>query len=134
MNEYLLLFRGGEEKAMAQPPDAFRAHMRKWMEWLGGLKKEGVHVAAQPLSRTGRTVEGTNNVVTDGPYMEGKEIVGGFLLCKASSYDDAMKIASKCPVLEFGGTVEVRETTELEKVIELYLEQHRQNHGTPLPP
>ena len=52
---------------------------------------------------------------SDGPYMEGKEMVGGYLICKTSDYDSAVEIAKGCPILEFeDGAVEVREIKEMQ--------------------
>src|SRR6266436_396536 len=108
MNDYLLLFRGGD-MALSSPEES-QAHMQRWMEWMGDLGKQGKFVGAQPLNKTGKQIKGSNKVVTDGPFMEGKEMVGGYLICKANSYEEAVDIAKGCPILEFdSGIVEVRE-------------------------
>jgi hypothetical protein len=114
MKEYLLLFRGGDGRALQQSPEKWQAHMQKWGQWLSGLKDQGKFIGAQPLSYDGRTVVGNKKVVSDGPYMEGKEMVGGYLSCKANSYDDAVEISKGCPILEFAdGTVEIREIQQM---------------------
>jgi hypothetical protein len=114
MKEYLLLFRGGDAGTLQKSPDEWQAHMQKWMEWMGGLTQQGKFVGAQPLNATGKHITGTKKVVTDGPFMEGKEMVGGYLMCKADTYDEAVAIAKSCPILEFeSGIVEVREVQEL---------------------
>jgi hypothetical protein len=111
MKDYLLLFRGGE---VAQSPEESQAHMQRWMQWMGDLGNQGKFVGAQPLNKTGKQVKGSNRIVTDGPFMEGKEMVGGYLICKAGSFDEAVEISKGCPILEFdGGIVEVREIQEL---------------------
>ena len=69
---------------------------------------------AQPLAQTGRTVTGNKKVVSDGPFMEGKEMVGGYLILRAKDYDDAVVVSKGCPVLGFDdGIVEIREIQEL---------------------
>ncbi|MFN0032707.1 MAG: YciI family protein [Flavobacteriales bacterium] len=113
MKEYLLLFRGGDAETARQSPEKWQAHMQKWMQWMGALKEEGKLIGAQPLVTTGKVVTGTKKVVSDGPYMEGKEMVGGYLACKADSYEEAVAIANNCPILEHDGIVEVREIQEL---------------------
>jgi hypothetical protein len=114
MKDYLLLFRGGDGKTLQQSPDAWQAHMQKWMQWMGDLGKEGKFVGAQPLDQNGKTVSGNKKIVSDGPFAEGKEIVGGYLICKANDYNDAVEISKGCPILEFDdATVEVREINEL---------------------
>ncbi|MEP6597060.1 MAG: YciI family protein [Ginsengibacter sp.] len=114
MKEYLFLFRGGDPATMQQSAENWQAHMQKWMEWMGGLQQKEQLVSAQPLSKTGKQITGTRKTVTDGPFMEGKEMVGGYLMCKADNFDAAVEIAKGCPILEFDdGKVEVREIQEL---------------------
>jgi len=115
MNQYLFLFRGGDARLAQQSPEHQQAHMQKWMKWMGELGQKGQMAGAEPLHPTGKQVTGTKKTVTDGPYMEGKEMVGGYLMCKANSYDEAVAIAKGCPILEFDdGVVEVREVQVLE--------------------
>jgi hypothetical protein len=112
MNQYLLLFRGGD--AQTRSTEENQAHMQKWMQWMGGLAQQGKLVGAQPLNPTGKIVKGAGKTVTDGPFMEGKEMVGGYLQCKANNYDEAVEIANGCPILDFAdGQVEVREIMEM---------------------
>jgi hypothetical protein len=114
MKEYLFLFRGGDHKSLQQSPERFQAHMQKWMQWMGDLNQQGKFNGAQPLNETGRQVTSSKKIVSDGPFMEGKEMVGGYLICKAGTYDEAVEIAKECPILEFeDGNVEVREIQEL---------------------
>jgi hypothetical protein len=82
---------------------------------MGDLSAKGIMLGAQPLDKTGHVVTGKDKVVTDGPYMEGKEMVGGYLLCKAANYEEALEISKGCPILLMdGGIVEVREVTNLQ--------------------
>jgi hypothetical protein len=109
MSEYLFLFRGGDARNLQQSPEAWQQHMQKWMKWMGALTDQGKFVAAQPLDQTGKQINGNKKVVTDGPFIEGKEMVGGYMICKVDSYDEAVDIAKDCPILEFdNGKVEVR--------------------------
>ena len=115
MKEDLLIFRGGDARRVAeqQDPDAWNAHMMKWKIWMEALDKEGKFVAGQPLGQTGSVITGAKKVVTDGPFTEGKEIVGGYLITKAGDQDEAVKLSKSCPLLEHDGIVEVREIQEL---------------------
>ena len=115
MKEYLLLFRGGDAHRMEeqQSAEAAQAHMQKWAEWMKSLTEQGKFSGAQPLSKEGRVVAADGNTVTDGPYMEGKEIIGGYLICKADNFDEAVAIAKECPIYEHQGIVEVREINAL---------------------
>jgi len=49
------------------------------------------------------------NIITDGPYAEIKELIGGYTLVRAESLDEAAEMAKNCPILEMGGNVEIRE-------------------------
>jgi hypothetical protein len=114
MKEYLFLFRGGDGATLQQSPEKWQAHMQQWMQWMGGLQQKGQLVSAQPLNQTGKQITGKSKTVTDGAFIEGKEMVGGYLMCKADSYDGAIEIAKGCPILEFDdGKVEVREIQEM---------------------
>lgn len=114
MKEYLLLFRGGDAQTLQQSTDEWQAHMQLWQGWMGGLAEKGALVGAQPLDTSGKTITGNKKVVSDGPYAEGKEVVGGYLMCKAANYDAAIEISKGCPILEFDdGVVEVREIKEM---------------------
>jgi len=121
MKEYLFLFRGGYDRIVQQSSQEFLSHMEKWKKWMEDLRSKHNFVIAQPLTRGGKKVSGKNKTVTDGPFMEGKEIVGGYLICKANTYDEAIQIANGCPVLEIGGIVEVREITEMDAITAAYL-------------
>lgn len=114
MKEYLFLFRGGEGDAMRQSPEKWQVHLQKWVDWMGEMGKAGKFIGAQPLDGSGRQVSGTGKAVTDGPFMEGKEMVVGYLMCKAASYEEAVALSKGCPILEFpSGKVEVREIQQL---------------------
>jgi hypothetical protein len=115
MKDYLLLFRGGASTAKEQQSaEEWQAHMQKWVQWMKGLSEEGKLVGAQPLTNGGKTITGSKKMVTDGPYMEGKELVGGYLICKVATLEEATEISKGCPVLEFeNGSVEVREIQEM---------------------
>ena len=70
-------------------------------------------MAGEPLLPGGKLISGANKKVTDGPYTEGKEIVGGFFIIKAADYDEAVTIAKDCPDYEYGGSVQVRQVMKM---------------------
>ncbi|HKA55778.1 MAG TPA: YciI family protein [Candidatus Binatia bacterium] len=106
MGEFLYLFRGGEP---AGSPAQMQQHMQKWVVWIKELSDTG-HIKApgHPLERTGKLVKGKEKLVTDGPYAEAKDLVGGYLLVEAKDLDHAAELARGCPIFETGGLVEVR--------------------------
>src|SRR5262245_59327543 len=110
MSEFVLLYRSSPEahrESMGSPARA-RQPMAKWRAGLTGLtEKEQLKNLGQPLERAGRVVGGNKKMVTDGPYAETKDIIGGYSVVEAKDLDEAAEIASGCPVLHFGGCVEV---------------------------
>ena len=116
MKEFLFLFRGGDagRADLQQSPEQWQQHMVKWKSWMDLLAKEGKMTGGQPLNKEGAVVTGTNKKVTDGPFIEGKEIVGGYLVVNANDLKEATEMAKGCPIFEHDGIVEVREIRELE--------------------
>ncbi len=114
MKEYLFLFRGGHQELEHKSPEQAQQHMQKWVEWMRELQKKGSLLNAQPLDHSGRKITGSKKIVTDGAFMEGKEMVGGYLMCKADHYDAAIEMGMNCPLLDFdSGIVEIREIKEM---------------------
>lgn len=113
MKEFLFLFRNENHGNNPQSPDAMQQNLEKWTEWLKQLTQEGKLNGGQPLENTGKVVSGTAKKITDGPFAEGKEIIGGYLLIKADSLDEAVSISKDCPIFENDGSVEVREIQQL---------------------
>jgi hypothetical protein len=113
MEKFMYLFRGGEE-GHGLSPEAMQAHMQKWMGWMKGLGEKGLLVAGEPLQREGKQVNGTKKVVTNGPFVEAKEIVGGYLIVNAKDIDHAVEISKDCPILEVDGKLEVRPIQKME--------------------
>jgi hypothetical protein len=106
MNEYLYVYRGGRRPS--SPQDA-QAVMQQWMTWLQDLAKRGhIKDQGQPLEPTGKVVRGKEKSVTDGPYAEVKDLVGGFSIVLAKDLDEAAELSKGCPVFDGGGSVEVR--------------------------
>ena len=109
MKEYLLLFRSGAE-INAASPEQLQNVLVRWQTWLAKLEKEKKLVGGQRLLPGGKVLSGPKRQPMDGPFSEGKEVIGGFQLIKAMNLDDAIEIAGGCPIFEFGGSVEIRET------------------------
>jgi hypothetical protein len=98
-------------------PEMIQAVIQKYNSWMDKLQKSGNLVSLNKLKHNdpGRNLKGfgTHLVVTDGPYAETKEIIGGYWVITARDYNEAVKLASDCPTLEFGGRIEIREVDEL---------------------
>jgi len=110
MSNFLYLFRGGDESFGALSQEEKQAHMQLWGAWMGGLKEKGQLVDGLPLSEDGRVVKNRGEIVTNGPYAEGAEMVGGYLIVTAETMDQAVEISKECPIFDYKGSfVEVRE-------------------------
>lgn len=116
MADFLFIFRGGESAELKkQSLEKWQTHMQKWAQWMGDLNAQGKFGGAQPLKPLGKVIKGPGKTETDGPFMEGKEMVGGYLVCKGVGYEEAVEIAKGCPILVYeNGMVEIREIGEMQ--------------------
>jgi hypothetical protein len=113
MKEFMYIFRGtlqNEEAFAKSTSGQMDAEMQKWNTWMGDLAQKGKLIGGQPLFPHGKVIKGGTSKLTDGPFTEGKDIVGGYVLIKADDLDEAVKLSKGCPTLDDReGTVEVRE-------------------------
>jgi hypothetical protein len=106
MSEYLYLYRGG---ARDRSPEQQEHEMQLWMTWLTDLGQKGhIKDPGQPLEPAGKVVAGKSKTVTDGPYAEAKDLVGGYTIVEAKDIEQAADLSGGCPILADGGTVEIR--------------------------
>jgi len=108
MTDFMLLFRGATPKQLGISPDQMEDHMAKWGAWIGGLSEKGIFKGGNPLDEAGKVLTGKDVVLTDGPYSESKDLVGGFVSVSADNIEAATEIAKTCPILPDGGSVEIR--------------------------
>jgi hypothetical protein len=109
MEEFLLVFRrGAVSNEPAPSPEQIQAMMKPWQDWMGSIAAQNKLVTAgNRLTPDGKVVK-PDGVITDGPYVEIKEAIGGYTIIRASSLEEAAEISKGCPILKVGGTVEVR--------------------------
>ena len=113
MSKYMYLFRGADDRMENLSPEEKQAHMQQWGAWMGELRKNGKLVDGLPLGSGGKRVKDSGNIVSDGPYAEGKEVVGGYLIVNAGGLDEAVELSRKCPIFEHDGEIEVREILDM---------------------
>jgi hypothetical protein len=90
-------------------PEQMQQNLQKWMDWKDVLEKNGhVKQFGERLDGTGKVIKGKAKSVTDGPYVEVKDFVQGYLLVEAKDLDQAVELAKGCPIFERDGTVEIR--------------------------
>ena len=113
MKEFMFVFRGGNATDENRSPEQMQQDMMKWKAWIDRIAANGKYIAGQPLVPQGKVIAGKQKKVTDGPFAEGKEVVGGYFLIKASDIDEALEISKDCPGFEYDGSVEVREVLQM---------------------
>lgn len=110
MSEFLYLYRGGERPSS---PEEMQKMMQKWVAWMKDLGARGnLKDAGHPLEPGGKVVQ-RGKTVTDGPFAEAKDLVGGYTLVEAKDVAHAAELAQGCPILERGGVVEVRAVMQM---------------------
>lgn len=115
MEQFMLIFHGGSDTA-GLSPEQMQAHMKKWMAWVEKLQKNGQYVGGEPLLPGGKLVSGAGGKnVIDGPYTEGKEVVGGYITVKAKNFDVAVALTKDYPDFSFGGAVQVRQVMKIDR-------------------
>lgn len=106
MKDFLLLFRQPNIDPRSTSPKDMQALDKKWQAWVSHIAP---HVSnGQRLSTEGKVLK-AGGVITDGPFVEIRERLGGFMVVKAESLEDATTMAHGCPALEVGGSVEIRQ-------------------------
>ncbi len=109
--DYLFLIRGSDwDKGLS--PEQIQHVMSQTMAWFEKLHQQGRVKAGQPLGAEGKTVSGKKATVSDGPFVESKETIGGYLIIQAASLDEATSIARTFPNLAYGSSIEVRPLAE----------------------
>ena len=104
----MLLLRGGVSNRDLSP-DQLQRQIERYMNWIEQLRRDGHFVAGEPLEEIGKVLAGKDgNLVTDGPFTESKEVVGGYFIIRASNLDAAVELSKGCPIFGNNGTVEVR--------------------------
>ncbi len=114
MAKFLVLARGTGQAYANRSPQEMQQVVQKYMAWTAGLRDAGRMLHAERLKEDGRVVRGSAGkmTVTDGPFAESKEVIGGFWLIEAASYDEVQAFLKDHPHLE-AGTLEVRQIWDM---------------------
>ena len=110
---YMLLFRNtGPEIFRHLSPEQRQQLIGRWNEWFEGLLAQGKAVEGQPLEPETRVISGAGGArITDGPFPEAKEAIGGYVTLLVQDVEEATRIAQRHPALEYGMVIEVRAMT-----------------------
>lgn len=108
MKEFALLFRQPGFDFSKVSPKEMQELTQKWTNWVKGITDQGKFANnGARLSQEGKVLK-PGGVVTDGPFVEIREILGSFIIVRAENLDEAVTLAHGCPVLDAGGSVEIR--------------------------
>ena len=111
MPRYMLLLHDAPAGFMSLSPDDMQKAIQKYVAWGDRLRAEGVildgHKLTDEPGKVVRRVDGRSRT-TDGPHTEAKEVLGGYYVIQAASYDEAAAKVADCPHLAFG-SIEIRE-------------------------
>ncbi|HVW15569.1 MAG TPA: YciI family protein [Mucilaginibacter sp.] len=107
MKEFVLIFRLEELPEINFSPDEMNARMAVWEKWVDGIIAKNILVSrGNRLSKESRVVR-DKKLITKGPYVELGEIIGGYIIIRAASIDEAVEIVKETPIVG-KGTIEVR--------------------------
>ena len=108
MEEFALIFRHQDGEKIASP-EQIEIWMKQTMDWIGGIAAQNKFVSGTGLPFNDAKVVQYNNVVTNGPFGDIKETLGGFIIVKAENVEEAVEFAKGSPILQGdGNTIEVR--------------------------
>ena len=111
-NGYMLLYRSGEWYNKLSHAE-LQELINQNKAWFEGLTAQGKAKPGRALERKGAIVSGVNgHIVTDGPFAESKEAIGGYLVLDVETIEEAIAIAQSSPGLAYGGSIEVRPLAE----------------------
>ena len=114
MKDFMMLFHSEPNPDLNPTPEEIQAEVKQWQDWMGGIGAQGkLKNPGEALGFEGKIMHADGSI-TDGPYAELKEIVGGFMIVTAESIDEAIQLANGCPALSSGGKVEVRDVMNFE--------------------
>ena len=107
MEEFIILIREDMSGQENMPEVDFEAEIQAYVEWVEEMSKTGNYISGDPLKPAGRYIH-KDNFASDGPFIESKEAISGYVLIKAKDLDEATALAKKCPIFESGGAIELR--------------------------
>jgi hypothetical protein len=109
MPKFMFVYRGGHECVEDASPEQMQQVMQMWVDWIEGGAEAGWMLDGGDALKPDGAVVSADLSVTDGPFAESKELVGGYSMVEAPDLAAAIELAKSSPMPKSGGTVEVRE-------------------------
>jgi hypothetical protein len=108
MKDFVLLFRQPEQDEIEISEIEKKASFKRWEDWFGGIAAQGKLLSMGiRLNEQGKVLK-KGGVITDGPFVEIRERLNGFIIVRSDSLEEATTLAHGCPILDRDGTVEIR--------------------------
>lgn len=114
MKKFLLLLHEDIETLQKLSPKEMEELGKSHLAWATKLGKQGLLLSGDGLDVNGKQITGKDCIIKDGPYIESKEMIGGYYLLQANSLDEIVEIAKECPCHIWGGTTEIRAIMDYE--------------------
>ena len=107
MKDFIIFIREDISQMAQLSEEEFQTEIQDYTKWVEEMAKTGNYVSGDPLVPEGRYIL-SDKVQSDGPFIESKEAISGYVIIKATDIDQAVGLAQKCPVFKFGGVLELR--------------------------
>ncbi len=115
MKDFMMIFLGPSYEELGLSPEQMQERMGKWFAWSEKMGRAGYLKGGNALVPVSKRVTGPDRVVSDGPFVEAKEMIGGYYIVSAESADAVVKIAEDFPDYDLDGAVEIREVIVFEQ-------------------
>lgn len=112
MNKYMLILFESSDSYATMTPQEYQNEINEHATWIKELGER--YHSGEPLENEAYSIRGKEKLVTDGPFIEAKELVSGFYIINANSLEEATELSKGCPILRLGGSVEVRPVMHFE--------------------
>lgn len=114
MKDFMMIFIGANYEEIGLSPEQMQDRMGRWWEWSNKMQEQGILKGGEALLSKAVRVSGPKRIVSDGPFVESKELVGGYFIVSAESFEKVVEIARDYPDYDLDGTVEIREVMKFE--------------------
>ncbi len=115
MKDFMLLFLGPTYEELGLSPEELQERMGKWFAWGKKMEEQGILRGGDALYGHGKRVSGPDRIVSDGPFVESKELIGGYYTVAVENYEQAIEVSQDYPDFDLGGAVEIREVVKFEQ-------------------
>ena len=115
MKDYMMIFIGASYEELGLSPEQLQERMGKWFAWGNKMQEQGILRGGEALTPAVKRISGPDRVESDGPFLESKELVGGYYTISVDNIERAKEVAQDYPDYDLGGSVEIREVMKFEQ-------------------